>query len=105
VGAFLTGALIGGAVALLYAPRSGQQTREMIRDFVDDEIDMVKDKAQQARDYVEDEINRYKRQVRRTAGRVERAVGHAVEDAKELVQDEIGVVKKAINRRTAPHTA
>ncbi len=41
-GAFLTGALIGGVVALLFAPRSGAETRGMIRDFVEDEIDMVK---------------------------------------------------------------
>jgi gas vesicle protein len=105
VGAFLTGALLGGAIALLYAPRSGQQTREMIRDYVDDEIDMIKDKAQQARDYVEDEINRYKRQARRTAGRVERAVGHAAEDAKEKVEDEIAAVRSAVARKIAPKNA
>jgi gas vesicle protein len=103
-GGFLTGALIGGAIALLFAPRSGAETRGMIRDFVDDEIDMVKDKAQRARDYVEDEINRYKRQAKRTYGRVERAVEHAVDDVRDKIEDEIGTVKKAVARRT-PHTA
>jgi gas vesicle protein len=103
LGAFFTGALIGGALALLFAPRSGAETRGMIRDFVDEEIDKVKDKAAAARDYVEDEINRYKRQARRTAGRIERTVEHAVEDAREKVEDEIGAIKKAVARRT-PHT-
>jgi gas vesicle protein len=30
--AFAVGALVGAAVALLYAPRSGQETRELITD-------------------------------------------------------------------------
>ncbi len=100
LGAFLTGALIGGAVALLFAPRSGAETRGMIRDFVDDEIDMVKDKAAAARDYVEGEIDRYKRKARRAVDKIE----GLAEEAKEKVEDEISAVKKAVNRRL-PHTA
>jgi gas vesicle protein len=34
--AFLAGAAIGGAIALLTAPRSGRETREKIRGSVDD---------------------------------------------------------------------
>ncbi len=60
------GALIGGAVALLFAPRSGAETRGMIRDFVDDEVDMVKNKAARARDYVESEIGNIKRAATRS---------------------------------------
>lgn len=103
-GAFLTGALIGGAVALLFAPRSGAETREMIRDFVDDEVDMAKDKAAAARDWVEGEVDRYKRKARRVVRRVEGAVENAVADAREMVEDEIGTVKKAVGRRI-PHNA
>lgn len=92
VGAFLTGALIGGAVALLFAPRSGAETRGMIRDFVEDEVDMVKDRAAAARDYVEGEIDRYKRRARRAAHQVEGMVS----EARERVEDEIGAIKKAV---------
>ena len=99
-GAFLTGALIGGVVALLFAPRSGAETRGMIRDFVEDEIDMVKDKAAAARDYVEGEVDRYRRKARRAVRQVE----NMVEEAKEKVEDEIGAVKKAVGRRL-PHTS
>lgn len=94
VGAFLAGALVGGVVALLFAPRSGAETRGMIRDFVEDEVDMVKDRAAAARDYVEGEIDRYKRRARRAAHQVE----GMVEDARERVEDEIGAIKKAITK-------
>ncbi len=111
VGAFLAGALVGGVVALLFAPRSGEETRGMIRDFVDDEIETVKDKAAAAREYVEGEVDRYKRKARRAArkieGRIEDFVDEArdrVEEAKERVEDEIVAVKKAVARRT-PRTA
>ncbi len=62
LGGFLAGALVGGALALLYAPRTGAETRGMIRDFVDDEIDLIKDKAAAARDYIEREVDRLKPQ-------------------------------------------
>ncbi len=95
-GAFLAGALVGGAIALLFAPRSGAETRGMIRDFVDDEIDMVKDKAAAARDYVEGEIDRYKRKARRAVHQVE----GFVDDAKDRVEDEIGAIKRAVAARS-----
>jgi len=90
-GAFLGGAIIGGAIALLTAPRSGAETRDMIRDFIDDEVDMVKDRASAARDYVEDQVDRYKRKARRAVRGAEGFIEHAVERA----EDEIAAVRKA----------
>jgi gas vesicle protein len=90
-GAFLGGALIGGAIALLLAPRSGAETRGMIRDFVDDEIDAIKDKALDASEFAKDEINKYKRKARRAVGQLE----GIVEEAKDCVESEI---KKAVHR-------
>ncbi len=101
LGGFLAGALVGGAIALLFAPRSGAETRGMIRDFVDDEIDMVKDKAAAARDYVESEVDRYKRKARQAVNKIE----EVVEEAKERVEDEIDAVKKAVGRRATHQTA
>lgn len=65
--AFLGGAVVGGVVALLLAPQSGKETREKIKDFVEDEVDQLKglvdkgvSKAKGAvnrgRDMVEDRI-------------------------------------------------
>ncbi len=37
------GAIIGGVVALLYAPKSGKETRRLIRDAASDVADTVKE--------------------------------------------------------------
>jgi gas vesicle protein len=93
-GAFLGGAIVGGVVALLTAPRSGAETRGMIRDFVDEEIDTVKDKAAAARDYMENRIDRYKRKARRAAHDVEGFVEHAV----DRIEDEIEAARRGMRR-------
>jgi len=41
----LTGAVIGGVVALLFAPQSGEETRQMIKDKATDIVDTVKEKT------------------------------------------------------------
>lgn len=89
--AFVGGAIIGGVVALLFAPRSGAETRGRIRDFVDDEIDAIKDKALDAREFAEETIDKYKRKARRAMGQLE----EMVEEAKGCVESER---KRAANR-------
>ena len=55
----LTGAIIGGAIALLYAPRSGKETREMLKSkametgehvkgFATETVEKVREGASQA---------------------------------------------------------
>ncbi|MDR1671194.1 MAG: YtxH domain-containing protein [Alistipes sp.] len=98
-GAFVGGALIGGVLALLFAPRSGAETRGMIRDFVDDNVEKVKDKAVAARDYVEGEVAKYTRRARRAVHKVEGKIEDAVAGAADRVEGEISAIKKAVARR------
>jgi gas vesicle protein len=44
----LTGAVIGGVLALLYAPKSGKETRQLIKDKTSGVLDTVKDAASEA---------------------------------------------------------
>lgn len=67
--AFLGGAIVGGAIALLFAPQSGDKTREQIKDFVDEGVDEAKDFAN------------------RTARQVKGAVNKGVSRAREAVND------------------
>ncbi len=89
-GAFLGGALLGGVIALLFAPRSGAQTRGMIRDFAEREVDLVKDKLAEARDYVEDEIDEVKRKARRAVDELR----GTVDGARECVETEVKKVAR-----------
>jgi gas vesicle protein len=70
-GAFLVGGLIGAAVALLYAPQSGRETRKDITKtarrikketvhLVEDAVDSINDFAGEVRDKVTDVIERGK---------------------------------------------
>ena len=50
----LTGAAIGGVIALLYAPRSGKQTRQLIKDKATAIVDAIEEKTSGVIDTVED---------------------------------------------------
>lgn len=46
---FLLGGLVGAGVALLLAPKSGQETRQRIRDFTEDVKERAGDYVEQAK--------------------------------------------------------
>jgi len=48
----LTGAVIGGVIALLYAPKSGKVTRQLLKDAVEEVADTVKETASDVADTV-----------------------------------------------------
>jgi gas vesicle protein len=48
------GVLVGGAVALLLAPQSGQQTRAQIRESADDALHKLRDSMDDLKTKVED---------------------------------------------------
>ncbi|MDY0384618.1 MAG: YtxH domain-containing protein [Geobacter sp.] len=45
---FLAGAALGSALALLYAPKSGRETREQIADLADDAVEKIKEYTKEA---------------------------------------------------------
>jgi len=50
----LAGAVIGGVIALLYAPKSGKETRQLIKDKVSGVVDAVKEKTSEVIDTAKD---------------------------------------------------
>jgi gas vesicle protein len=53
----LTGAVIGGVIALLYAPKSGQETRKVIKDIATEVLDTAKEKTSEVVDTVKEEAS------------------------------------------------
>ena len=60
VGFFLAGLGIGAVVALLFAPRSGKETRDMILQKAEDGADFVKTKGEEIRKQAEDAVEKGK---------------------------------------------
>jgi gas vesicle protein len=49
----LSGVVIGGIIALLFAPQSGKETRQMIKNKATGMVDAIKGKAEEANEIVE----------------------------------------------------
>lgn len=68
---FLAGLGIGAAVGILYAPKTGEETRQQIREAAEQGRDAVKERARQAREQAgtwtdkgRDYLNSQKEQIR-----------------------------------------
>ena len=53
---FVAGAAIGAGLALLYAPKSGQEMRETISDFAEDAVDKIKEYTKEAQEKIKSAI-------------------------------------------------
>ena len=77
----LIGAVIGGAIALLYAPKSGKETRQLIKDKVTEVVDEVKEEASEVVDEVKEKASGVMdtvKEVTSKSGRKGKAVGKAI---------------------------
>ncbi len=58
VGVFLVGAGLGAAIALLFAPKSGKETRRLISRKAEDSADFVTSKGRELRRQAEDFVEK-----------------------------------------------
>jgi gas vesicle protein len=72
----LAGAIIGGVVALLYAPKTGKETRQLIKDKTSEVVDVVKEKTIGVIDAVKEKTGGVVDMVKEEASEVNRK-GHA----------------------------
>ena len=75
IGAFLLGAVVGAGLALLFAPQSGQETQEQIRE-----------RARRLREVTEGRV----RELRDATGERVRDLREATEDRVRGIRDEVG---------------
>ncbi len=55
---FILGGVLGGCLAMLFAPESGRRTRERLRDLASDVRDKTVDLSEDLRDKAEDAVER-----------------------------------------------
>ncbi len=83
-GYFLAGMGIGAIVALLFAPRSGEETREYLRERWDDTRDEARRRTRELRDRAEE----YAEKGKEFVGRQRESIEAAVEAGKRAYQEE-----------------
>jgi gas vesicle protein len=84
VGAFLAGLGIGAVIALLFAPRSGQETRDMIAQKAEEGRTFVKTKTDEMRKQAEDAVEKGKDMV----SKQKELLSAALEAGKQAYQEE-----------------
>jgi gas vesicle protein len=80
--AFMVGVAAGAAVALLYAPQTGEKTRRQLRRNLEDAGDYIKDAA----DTVSDHAEKYVKRGRNVVEDVVDSASNAVTAAKKVIQ-------------------
>jgi len=80
--AFMVGVAAGAAVALLYAPQSGEKTRRQLRRNLEDAGDYIKDAA----DDIGDRAEKYVKRGRGIVDDVVDSASNAVSAAKKVIQ-------------------
>ena len=88
---FLTGIGFGALVGILYAPRAGEETRELLNQKTDEGLDFVKTKGSELRDQASQAIDRGKETFGRTVDRGKEVVNRQ----KEQVQAAVDAGKQA----------
>jgi gas vesicle protein len=75
--AFGLGVAAGAAVALLYAPQSGDRTRRQLRSNLNDGVDYLEDAAAYLKEQAENLSKEAQKTIKRTKGQVEDMVDKA----------------------------
>ena len=80
---FLAGLGIGAAIALLFAPQSGEETRKQIKKTAQDGSDFVVTKSKEIRKQAEDLVDQGKEMVSKQKARL----ADALESGKQTVRE------------------
>lgn len=88
--AFLGGVLVGAMAGVLFAPKSGAETRRAIKGYADKAEDEIFEKAKEARAALDETIERGKHYMAEKKADVEAAVKAGREAMKERMEKCIG---------------
>lgn len=101
-GYFLLGLGIGVAAGILWAPRSGEETRQFIADKAGESADYLKSRAQEGTDYIRQRTDNVRQTAsdlydkgRSTVARQKDTLNAAVEAGKQAYRDAVDDIKSA----------
>ena len=86
---FLVGLGIGALVGILFAPKSGEETREYLTSKADEGRDYAQKKARELRERAEEMIERSKEIMARQKDAMTSAVSGAVEAGKDAYREKV----------------
>ena len=86
------GAAAGAAIALLYAPQSGAQTRKKLKRSAEDASEYLEDAANYLKEQAERLSKEAEKAVKRTRGHVE----YAVDKASDVVQSAVKTAQSLV---------
>jgi gas vesicle protein len=92
--AFLVGGLIGGAIALLYAPRSGQETRDILLE----EGQTRADQAMQSLRSAQARMEAMNQETRERLQQLQVIAQETIEEEKQIFDRRYGQVKEVLNK-------
>jgi gas vesicle protein len=108
-GYFLLGLGIGVAAGVLWAPRTGEETRQLIADKAGEGADYIKNRAQEGTEYVRQQTDTIKQSAadlyekgRSTVVQQKDTLNAAVEAGKQAYRDALGDAKGAPTPTNAP---
>jgi gas vesicle protein len=84
--AFALGSLAGAAVALLYAPRSGGETRQMMRDKMRRGAELGREKLREGAEYTREKIEQGRQIAQNAVGRGEEIAASTAEYAESVAE-------------------
>ncbi len=94
--AFLIGGLIGGAIALLYAPRSGEEMREILLDEGQARADQVMQSLHSAQARME----AMNQETRERLQQLQVIAQETIDEEKQIFDKRYGQVKEVMNKDT-----
>jgi len=86
IGWFLAGLGLGAAVGILYAPKSGRETRETLLASADEGRDFVTQRGREAREHVSTWVDRGKE----TVGKQREQINSAIEAGRQAYREATG---------------
>jgi gas vesicle protein len=87
---FLAGLGLGAAIGVLYAPKSGRETRDTLREKAEESREFVVTRAREAREQADDLIERGRGMVSQQKEQLRTAIETAVDSARQAYHQATG---------------